>query len=106
VGDVRGNGILHAAGVVQASPLESTWIQFDRARTPVQPECLSKWQLIRLDMLVASYQGMLKWYGKLAPMQDKIFKYMEREINDMEESDGWKFNQDDDTFSSDTDDLG
>ena len=39
-----------------------------------EPECIAKWQLIRLDMLVASYQGMLKWYGKLAPIQDKFFK--------------------------------
>jgi hypothetical protein len=25
-----------------------------------EPECIAKWQLIRLDMLVASYRGMLK----------------------------------------------
>jgi hypothetical protein len=41
-------------------------------------------------MLVASYQRMLKWYGKLAPMQDKLFKYMKREIEDMDESERWK----------------
>jgi len=28
-------------------------------------------------MLVASYQGMLKWYKRFAPLQDKILKYME-----------------------------
>lgn len=55
-----------------------------------EPECIAKWQLIRLDMLLASYQGMLKWYGKLAPLQDKIFKYMQREINDLDEADNWK----------------
>ena len=55
-----------------------------------EPECLAKWQLIRLDMLVASHQGMIKWQGKLAPLQDKIFKYMQREIEDMEETDRWK----------------
>jgi hypothetical protein len=60
-----------------------------------EPECLAKWQLIRLDMLVASYQGMLKWYGKLAPLQDKIFKYMKREIDDMDESDRWKLDEQD-----------
>jgi hypothetical protein len=41
-------------------------------------------------MLLASYQGMLKWYGKLAPLQDKIFKYMQREISDLDEADSWK----------------
>jgi len=55
-----------------------------------EPECIAKWQLIRLDMLLSSYQGMLKWYGKLEPLQDKIFKYMQREIEDMEETERWK----------------
>ena len=61
-----------------------------------EPECLSKWQLIRLDMLLASYQRMLGWYGKLAPLQDKLFKYMQREINDLDEADSWKFDQEED----------
>jgi hypothetical protein len=55
-----------------------------------EPECIAKWQLIRLDMLVASYQQMTQWYGKLAPMQDKLFKYMKREIEDIDESERWK----------------
>jgi len=59
-----------------------------------EPECLAKWQLIRLDMLVASYQGMLRWYGKLAPLQDKIFKYMKRELDDLEQTDSWKLDTD------------
>ncbi|MBN2128797.1 MAG: hypothetical protein JW741_04845 [Sedimentisphaerales bacterium] len=55
-----------------------------------EPECIAKWQLIRLDMLLASYQSMLKWYGKLAPLQDKLFKYVQREIDDIEDSESWK----------------
>jgi len=55
-----------------------------------EPECISKWQLIRLDMLVASYQEMMKWYRKLSPLQDKILKYMRREIEDIDESERWK----------------
>jgi hypothetical protein len=55
-----------------------------------EPECIAKWQLIRLDMLVASYQQMTKWYGKLAPLQDKLFKYMKREIEDIDEAERWK----------------
>ncbi len=58
-----------------------------------EPECISKWQLIRLDMLLASYQGMLQWYGKLAPLQDKIIKYMQHEIEDLNEADGWKLDE-------------
>jgi len=60
-----------------------------------EPECIAKWQLIRLDMLLASYQQMLKWYGKLAPLQDKLFKYMKREIDDMDEAERWKISEDD-----------
>jgi hypothetical protein len=60
-----------------------------------EPECLAKWQLIRLDMLVAAQQHMLKWYGKLAPLQDKIFKYMQRELEDMDESESWKLDEED-----------
>jgi hypothetical protein len=59
----------------------------------VEPECIEKWQLLRLDMLVASYQMMLQWYQKMAPMQNKLFKYMEREINEMNESDNWKLDE-------------
>ena len=55
-----------------------------------EPECIAKWQLIRLDMLVSSYHGMLQWQKKMAPLQDKIFKFMKREIDDMDESDSWK----------------
>ena len=59
-----------------------------------EPECIAKWQLIRLDMLAASYRGMLDSQRKLAPMQDKIFRYMEREIEDMNEADKWKADED------------
>jgi len=55
-----------------------------------EPECLFKWQLLRLDMLAASYQQMMRWYEKLAPLQDKIIKYMQREIEDINESEQWK----------------
>jgi len=60
-----------------------------------EAECVAKWQLIRLDMLVASYQGMLKMQEKLAPLQDKLFKYMQKEIEDMDESDRWRIDDDD-----------
>ena len=55
-----------------------------------EPECIAKWQIIRLDMLLASYKGMLHWYEKMSPLQDKLFKYMQREIDDMNESENWR----------------
>jgi len=66
----------------------------DPFSTIKEPECLAKWQLIRLDMLLASYQSMLKSYGRLAPLQDKIFKYVQREISEMEESESWRLDSD------------
>jgi hypothetical protein len=60
----------------------------------VEPECLQKWQLIKINQMVDSYQATLSYYQKLAPMQDKLFKAMERELNDMEDSEKWKFSED------------
>jgi len=55
-----------------------------------EAECIAKWQLIRLDMLLVTYSRMQQMQEKMAPLQDKLFKYMEREINDIDESDKWK----------------
>ena len=68
-----------------------------------EPECITKWQLIRLDMLVASYQGMLNWYGKLAPLQDKIIRYMQREIDELDETERWKLDVDEEEPEEDAD---
>jgi len=61
-----------------------------------EPECLLKWQLLRLDVLVASHRGLLGWYERMAPMQDKILKYVQREINDIDEAERWKSNDEED----------
>ncbi len=61
-----------------------------------EPQCLLKWQLIKINQMVEAYQATLGYYQKLAPMQDKLFKAMERELDDMSESDKWKYNEDED----------
>jgi hypothetical protein len=55
-----------------------------------EPECLGKWQLIKTNQMVDAYQATLTYYQKLAPMQDKLFKAMEHELDDMGESEKWK----------------
>ncbi|MCH7558256.1 MAG: hypothetical protein IIB56_12485 [Planctomycetes bacterium] len=70
-----------------------------------EPECIAKWQLIRLDMLLASYQGMLKWYGKLAPLQDKIIQFMQREINELDEADQWKLDDEEQEEKDEEEDI-
>ena len=62
----------------------------DPFSTIIEAECIAKWQLIRLDMLASNYQTMLEFQKRFAPLQDKIFKYMQREIDDIDESDNWK----------------
>jgi len=58
-----------------------------------EPSCLLKWQLVRLNHMAAAYQAMLDFNRKLAPLQEKMFKIMEREIEDLNESDKWKVDE-------------
>jgi hypothetical protein len=60
-----------------------------------EPECLVKWQLIKINQMVTSYQATLEYYRKLAPMQEKMFKVMERELDDISEADKWKITEED-----------
>jgi hypothetical protein len=55
-----------------------------------EPECLAKWQLLKINQMVAAYQATLEYYRKLGPMQQKMFKIMEREMDDMNEAERWK----------------
>jgi len=68
----------------------------DPFSTIVEPECLQKWQLIKTNQLVANYQAMLEYYRSLAPLQEKMFKVVENEIDSMNESEKWKTDDEDD----------
>ena len=70
-----------------------------------EPQCLLKWQLLRLDMLVAGYRGLLGWYEKMGPLQDKIFKYVQRELDDVSEADRWKVDDEEDNDDDQNDYL-
>lgn len=85
----------------ETGPAGQRIFKCDPFGTIKEPECLAKWQLLRLDMLVSSYQQMLEWYGKLAPIQDKLVKFMKREIDDMEESEKWKLDDQDEDENED-----
>jgi hypothetical protein len=68
-----------------------------------EPECLIKWQLLRavelgqkLDRMVTAYEATLALYKRFAPLQEKMFRHMEREIDDAEDAESWKFGTDDD----------
>jgi len=67
----------------------------DPFTTIKEPECLMKWQLLKLDTMVRAYQATLQMYERLAPLQEKMFRHMEREIDESEEADAWKHSQED-----------
>ncbi len=87
----------------------------DPATNVKEPECLAKWQLIkldamtgrldamtsRLDTMVRAYQSTVNIYQRLAPLQEKMFRHMEREIDDLDEADGWKRGYDDEPDDDD-----
>ena len=79
----------------EVGPNGSRTFKCDPFENIKEPECLLKWQLMRLDMLAATHQGMLGWQKKLGPLQDKLFNYMEREINEMNESEQWRIPEED-----------
>jgi hypothetical protein len=54
---------------------------------------------------VAAYQATLEYYRRLAPMQEMMFKVMQRELNDMDESDRWKIQEDDEDLDADGKDV-
>jgi len=70
-----------------------------------EPSCLVKWQLIKLDTMVRAYQATLRMYERLAPLQERMFRHMEREIEDQEDADSWKqsLDDDDDEYEEDED---
>ncbi|HUW81221.1 MAG TPA: hypothetical protein VMZ31_00325 [Phycisphaerae bacterium] len=71
-----------------------------------EPECLVKWQLIKIDMMVRAYQVTAEMYKRMAPLQEKIFRHMESEIDDIDEAESWKHPDDEDDADPFKDDDG
>ena len=61
-----------------------------------EPECVAKWQLVQLHTVARSHQATLEMYKRLAPLQEKMFEHMEREIDEAEEADRWKYSSGED----------
>ncbi len=66
-----------------------------------EPECLVKWQLVELSVIAKSHQATLDMYQRLAPLQEKMFKHMEREIDEVDDADRWKLQDEDDEDTED-----
>ena len=78
----------------------------DPFSTIKEPECLAKWHLIKINQMVASYQSTLRYYEKFAPMQEKMFRMMEREIDEIDEAEKWKTPEDEDEDEDEGDNFG
>jgi len=76
----------------------------DPFSTIKEPECLVKWQLIKLETMVQAYQQTVRMYQRMAPLQEKMLRQMERELDDQNESDAWKIGYDDDAEAEPDDD--
>lgn len=87
----------------RAAPDGSPQFSCDPFSTIKEPECLLKWQLIQLNVIAHSHQATLDMYRRFAPLQEKMFKHMEREIDDAEEGESWKRADDEE---EDDDDFG
>lgn len=57
--------------------------------------CLLKWQLLKIDTMVQAYRATIQIYERLAPLQEKMFRQIEREVDDIDEGDAWKRASDD-----------
>lgn len=75
----------------------------DPFSTIKEPECITKWQLLELRVVARSHRATLDMYQRLAPLQEKLFRHMEREVDDADEADRWK--QGDDEGEEDDDDM-
>lgn len=79
-------------------------LKCDPFSTIKEPECIQKWQLVKLNQLARAYQATVEMYRRIAPLQEKMMRHMEREIDEIDEADKWKLGPDDENDDDDKDD--
>jgi len=52
---------------------------------------VGKWQLAQLQVIAESHQATLEMHRRFAPLQEKLFRHMERELDETEDADRWKY---------------
>ncbi len=67
----------------------------DPFSTIKEPECLAKWHLVKLTHIAESHRATLRMHERFAPLQERMFQHIEREIDEAEEADGWKYTDED-----------
>ena len=70
-----------------------------------EPECLAKHQFVKLQSLSEAYQATVEMYRRLAPLQERMFRHMEQELDEAEEADSWKNGKDAEGDDDEDEDL-
>ncbi|NOT02067.1 MAG: hypothetical protein HOP29_15755 [Phycisphaerales bacterium] len=56
-----------------------------------EPECVGKIQVNLLQRMVRAFEATLDLNRRLAPLQEKMMRHVEREIDEADDADKWKF---------------
>ncbi|GAF89609.1 unnamed protein product, partial [marine sediment metagenome] len=48
---------------------------------------------VRLDLMTRAYMATITEYRKIAPIQEKLYRRMSREMDEMDEADRWKYDE-------------
>lgn len=79
----------------------SPYLTCDPYSTIKEPECLAKWELRQLQVIANAHEATLDMHRRFAPLQEKLFKQLEREIDEADEADRWKYDEPDDLDDDD-----
>lgn len=82
-------------------PFGNPGFKCDPFRNIKEEACLAKWQIIQLNQLLSSYQASTAFQQKIAPLQEKMFKMVSREVEEFEEGESWKSSGDDEDDEDD-----
>ncbi len=88
----------HFARDPDGSPL----LMCDPFSNILDPSCLVKWQVFHLGTIARSHEATLEMHKRLAPLQEKMIRHMEREIDEVDEADQWKYIEDDEEEDDDS----
>ncbi len=83
------------------APNGAAILRCDPFSTIKEPDCLRKWHLLRLDAMARVSQATAAMNERLAPLQEKMIRFMEREMDDSDDADAWKYGIDDEEDDDD-----
>ncbi len=66
-----------------------------------EPECVQKWSLLKMDAMLRLQHATLSFSRKFAPLQEKMFRHIERQLEDMDETDRWMVDDQEDNDDED-----